>query len=173
VKREVDSVYKAKGKIAKVNLKPFEIGTKAFKEGKREEVVDALSDLEAEEQKVKDRYSLVQQTWRKIMMTDNQDSLFQEEPKAFSVFGGDGGGNRLAEETEKISQVKAELAKSANQIADRKFILRNRLERMSARVPPEHEVPRHVEVLQSEEKKNVISRAADPKFVEDIFKGGG
>jgi hypothetical protein len=169
VKKEVDSVYGAKEKIAKVDLTPFEDGTRAFKEGKRGSVVDALVRLEAEEQKLKDRYALVEKTRQKMLTPENQDALFSGESD--SLIFGKSGGSKIAEETEKIAKVKAELSESANKVADRKFILRHRLERLDAQVAPEAGAPRKVEVVGEEKKRNVMDKIKESHFFEDLTGG--
>jgi len=173
VENEVNSLFQAKHNLAEVDLTPFNKGTKAFKEGKREEVVKAVADLESEERKVKDRYTLVQKTWQKMLTENNQDSLFKDSRDSWSVLGADGG-KKLADETEKLNDVKASLTKSASMVADRKYILKNRLGRMDANVPLETGAPqgRQITVVEDSNKKDVVTSLQKPgQVIEEVFEG--
>ena len=173
VENEVNSLFQAKHNLADVDLTPFNKGTKAFKEGKREEVVKAVADLESEERKVKDRYTLVQKTWQKMLTENNQDSLFKDSRDSWSVLGADGG-KKLADETEKLNDVKASLTKSASMVADRKYILKNRLGRMDANVPLETGAPqgRQITVVEDSNKKDVVTSLQKPgQVIEEVFEG--
>jgi len=173
VENEVNSLFQAKHNLADVDLTSFNKGTKAFKEGKREEVVKAVADLESEERKVKDRYTLVQKTWQKMLTENNQDSLFKDSRDSWSVLGADGG-KKLAEETEKLNDVKASLTKSASMVADRKYILKNRLGRMDANVPLETGAPqgRQITVVEDSDKKDVVTSLQKPgRVIEEVFEG--
>ena len=146
VQQKVDSLAANKREVAGVDVKAYDEGMAAFKKGDREKVVENIAELQSQEAKLKDRWDLLLQTRSQMMSADNHESLFSDRGGFFGFLGGDGG-RRLADQTEKLSDVRGELLKAGNEVQARRALLEYALKRMDSVVPADTSAPRRVAVL--------------------------
>jgi hypothetical protein len=155
----VNGWFSAKDDLAKVDVSSFEKGRSAFKSGDREKLISSINSLEAQEQKLRDRWAQVEQT-RSVMLNPNTRaaSLRKEDDSFFSgtnmLFKSSSGGSKIAEETEKLNEVKRAIKDSANQVYARRVKLQYDLRRMDASVPVETGAPQKTRVFEEDKKKN-------------------
>jgi hypothetical protein len=98
----------------------------------------------------------------------NRGLLFQEKDGLF----GQGGGDKMAEQTKRLNEVKAEVRNAADKVTARRRLLEFRLARMDATVPLEVGAPRNVQVVESGRDNDVIDSLKNPmKATQDIFRG--
>ena len=142
VSEQVESLYKEKAKLSEVDLSAFEVGNKAFKKGDREGLISAITELQSQEGKLKDRWDLVGQTHSQLKGTDNHDSAFVKKKGGFmDSFSGNSGAEKFVEQTEKLSDVRGEIMKASNEAFGRRKMLEFRLQRLDSNVPPETWTP--------------------------------
>ena len=109
--------------------------------------MENLAELQSQEAKLKDRWDLLLQTRAQLMSSENHESLFADEGSGMFGFLGGKGGARLADQTEKLSDVRGELLKAGNEVHARRSMLEYALKRMDSVVPPDNSAPRKVSVL--------------------------
>jgi len=147
--QEVDSVYNRKMELASINTAAFEKGNKAFLSGKRNDLIDAITELESENGKIKDRWNVVQDVRKLVLTPQNRDQLVHMERNdgfGFSVLGGSGAG-KISDETKKISEVERSLKNSSNKLSAMTGVLRNKLKRLNAAIPVENSAPAVVDIV--------------------------
>ena len=157
VQEQIDSLYDDRDKLAKVDYSIYEKGDKAFKEGDREKLVGSIAELEAEENKLKDRWTLIGQTHRELLSLQNYMSSFAKDTTNPALDLNKEGAARLSDQTEKLARVRADILKSMNGTYTRRFLLQNRLKRLEANVLPESGAPTKIKRLASPEKSFVMS----------------
>jgi hypothetical protein len=166
--KEVDSLYNAKTALGKVNVDSYKRGDEAFKKGDREGVIKAVNDLKAQEDMLRDRWVLVSKTHADVLSPMNRALLFQDDGGLFST----GGGDKMAEQTKRLNEVKAEVRNAADKVTSRRRLLEFRLLRLDSVVPSESSVPRNVVVVNNEKSNDVIDSLKNPlKSSQDIFRG--
>ena len=167
VQDQIDSLYEARKDYAKVDYGIYEAGNKAFKQGNREKLINSISEIEAEENKLKDRWTLVGQTHRDLLSMQNFMSSFAKDTDNPALELRKEGAERLADQTEKLARVRAELLKSMNATYVRRVLLQGRLKRLDSNVLPESGAPVRVQRLLPPEKsfimdvKNPVLRERD------------
>jgi len=142
VQSKVDSLNQSRKEFAKIDLSAYKEGDNAFKEGDREGLISAIAELQSQEAVLKDKWNFVSQTHAQAMSVQNHESAFKEKDSALGVIFSTGGARQLADQAEKINNVRGELVKSNNKVAGRRRILENRLQRLDSEVPPETSLPR-------------------------------
>ena len=170
VDQQVDELHAARNRLSDVDLKAFDKGTDAFKKGDREELIKSINALQREEQTLRDRFTLVNVTGNSIVSRANHDSAFQKSSDnvMFNVMGG--GGDRIAEQTKKINEVRQKLLDSNEKAYARRRQLEYRLKRLDASVPPETDVPAEVTRFKRESSfGNVL--ASTPNVAFDAVRG--
>jgi hypothetical protein len=91
------------------------------------------------------------------------------------MFGGllgGGGGDKLAERTQKVAEVKRRIKDSSNELYARRKLLRYKLQRMDATVAPETSLPsERVQVLEKDSSTlPYIPKEVSPRSVlEEVF----
>ena len=140
--RESLGMFKNMNRLAKIDLSAYDRGEKAFAKGDREALIQAITDLEAENMKLKDRLHMLAEVNALVISDKNIDQTFHMLSKQKSILPnalfGSGPGQRLAEQTKRISKVADAIKKSSNKIVARIGILRHRLNELDqeAIVPP-------------------------------------
>jgi hypothetical protein len=169
VQDQVDSLYKNRDELSKVDLSAYEKGNEAFEKGNREKLIDAISSLQTEESKLRDRWNLVGQTHRNVESIENHTSAFQKASDSNPLWGiGKQGGKQLADQTDKLNKVREGIVKANNQVFGRKRMLQFRLQRLDSTVPPETSVPQTVKRF--EQPKGIFKNIDNP--VLDNLKRG-
>lgn len=153
VSKKVDSMFDNRKKIVDVDFSPFKRGNDAFKKGDREGLLKSITELQAEESKLKDRWGFMSQTSAQVKSVQNFEDVFSKDTSSNIIFSGSGGAKKLADQTEKVNKVKAELSDMNNKLYSRRKMLEYRLQRLDATVPPETWTPRDV-MRFDEQKKN-------------------
>jgi len=150
-KQETESFYSNSGSLAKIDLSGFNKGNVAFQSGNRDKLIDAITDLEAEHGKIKDRWNMLQDTRRLVLSPENRDQTIHKAAHQGGVFPsialGTGGADEISRETEKISQVERKLKDSSNILSARIGILRNKLRRLNSVIPPSTDAPEKVNIV--------------------------
>ena len=169
--QEVGSLWGARAGLAAVSLKSYDEGKIAFKKGNRENLIKAINDLDAEEQKIRDRWMLVEQTRAFMLSPRTRASALRSGGNGFDFpglgnieiagFGGSAGGDKVAENTERINQLKHDIKDAHNEVFARKTDLRFKLRRMDAAVPPQSDVPGHIDVFRETMEKKGIEGIPD------------
>lgn len=149
VSRKVDMLNAEKNHLANGRLNAYQDGVRAFKKGKREELLNAISELKSEEQKLRDRAGIVEQVRNQAMGSAMQ------APKPSGNFVLDGGvesgARRLVEHTDKMSEVREALKKNYDQVYLRRRDLEFKLQRMDAQFKPEVGAPKKVQKFGDDE----------------------
>lgn len=151
---EVNELYNSKDRLSKVDVSSYRDGERAFKEGDRPKLVESINKLEAENAKLKDRWHITQKVRSVVVSNKNIDqstvleNYGMEKPLPNALFGG-GAGDKLADQTRKISEVEREIKDSSNKLTSRIGLLRQKLRRMNAATPPETTVPEKITVIES------------------------
>lgn len=138
VSRKVDSWDNVK--IGKVDISAFKKGNDSFKKGDREGMINAIFDLKSQEGKLKDDWSLIEQTHAQLRSNQNHETAFMDGGSFFSK----GGAERLSEQSQKLNDAKAEIVKANNKVFSRRRMLEYRLQRLDSNVPPESWAPEDV-----------------------------
>jgi len=144
VDKQVQELYDAKSVLAKTDLKPFDEGTKAFQNGDREGLIRSINELQREEQKLRDRFTLVNVTGDSVVSRPNHDAAFDKKSDNFLMNVMGNGGDRIAEQTRKINEVRENILNANNQVFARRRQLEFRLKRLDASIPPETDIPSEV-----------------------------
>jgi hypothetical protein len=147
---EVESIYSSKNSLASVDLSGYDDGERAFKSGDREGLIKAITNLESEQMKLKDRWSIVQGVRNIVLSPENRNQTIHMEKSDDllpNYLLGSGGANKLADQTRKVSEVENKIKDRSNLLATRVGLLRAKLQRMNAVVPPDATVPRYVKVV--------------------------
>lgn len=147
VSDQVDSLYDGKDKLSETDLSKYDDGLTAFKKGDREGVIKAISELESEENKLKDRWTIVGETHRNILSSNNQQSVFHKSGSNFAL-DGRSGADKITDQTEKLARVRADLLKSMNKTYTRRALLQGDLTRLNANMLPDKGAPRDVKRLE-------------------------
>jgi len=144
--RDLDALFENKDALAKTDLSGYVKGERAFRKGDREMLLDAITELDAQHMKLQDRMWHVEAVRGNILHKQTMDQTIamasDDGGKMMPnfLFGG-GGGNAIVKQTKKINQIKESIKKSSNEVAGRMAMLRNKLKRMDATVPPQSPVP--------------------------------
>lgn len=144
VSKKIDSYFDNKREFTQVDFSPFREGTKAFKSGNREKLIESIAKLENEESKLRDRWNLVSKAHAQQMSNENHEAAFKDKGTGTLWFLSKKGAEQLKDQTEKINDVRSELIKTNNKLASRRQMLQYRLQRMDATVPAETDVPEKV-----------------------------
>lgn len=147
VSDQVDSLYDSKDKLAETDLSKYEDGVKAFKKGDREALIKSIAELESEENKLKDRWTIIGETHRNILSSNNQQSVFHKSGSNFALEN-KSGADKIADQTEKLARVRADVLKSMNQTYTRRALLQGNLTRLNANMSPDKGAPRDVKRLE-------------------------
>jgi ACT domain-containing protein len=147
VSDQVDSLYDSKDKLAETDLSKYEDGVKAFKKGDREALIKSIAELESEENKLKDRWTIIGETHRNILSSNNQQSVFHKSGSNFALEN-KSGADKIADQTEKLARVRADVLKSMNQTYTRRALLQGNLTRLNANMSPDKGAPREVKRLE-------------------------
>lgn len=139
VQSEVDSLFNARFELGKTDLGSYKKGEKAFKEGRREKLVEAINDMEFEVEQQRNRWNIVEQTRARVESPSTRVSVMQES-KGFSLFGSRGG-QQVADMTKKINQTKQQIKQGADEAKSRSAVLRRKLQQLDAVTPPMLELP--------------------------------
>jgi hypothetical protein len=144
--RDLDTLFENKDALAKVDLSGYNKGEKAFRKGDREMLLDAITELDAQHMKLQDRMWHVEAVRGNMLHKETMDQTIamasEDGEKIMPNFlFGSGGGNAIVKQTRKVNQIKEAIKKSSNEVAGRLAMLRNKLKRMDATVPPQAPVP--------------------------------
>lgn len=141
---KAENLFRAKDDLAKVDLSGFDTGTKAFKKGNREDLIDAITSLKSEEGKLRDRWNAVEQVHAQSLAENVQSAAFEKsgENPFFNAFSS--GASRVEKATDRINEVKESLKKANDKVFARRRMLEFRLQRLDAQVPPEKGAPEKV-----------------------------
>jgi hypothetical protein len=143
--RDLDALFENKEALAKADLSGYNKGEKAFRKGDREMLLDAITELDAQHMKLQDRMWHVEAVRGNILNKQTMDhtiAMASDDGKIMPNFlFGSGGGNAIVKQTKKVNQIKESIKKSSNEVAGRLAMLRNKLKRMDATVPPQAPVP--------------------------------
>ena len=176
VKSKVESIYGARMALAEADKKPYEEGLRSFKKGNREGVVKSIIDLEKEEGKFKDRWALLEQAHRQVLSAENYEGAYADDGNKVLGWLGGSGGYRLAEETQKLNEVKAAVKQANYDITSRKKLLQSKLQMMDAKVPLDVKGPKHVQVFGESASGGKAERVAEVltspgKVMKEAFDG--
>jgi hypothetical protein len=138
---QVNQLYSSRDRLAEVDLEPFKWGTKAFETGDREGVIKAITELKREEDKIANRWALVDQTNKNVSSLNNHAALFEEPSTDNLVFQSGRGADRLADQTQKVEDVFKRLKDSNDKVFARRRMLQYRLQRLDANILPEQGAP--------------------------------
>lgn len=155
VSKKVDSDVAQRAKLSEVDLQAFDEGKRAFKKGDREKLIGAIGELQSQEAKLRDRWALVGQTHAQVVSVQNHESAYGGESGNI-VFGSGSGAAKIADQTEKLNDVRGEILKANNKVFARRRMLEYDLQRMDASVPPVRTVPGKV-MRFDEEKRSSVS----------------
>lgn len=147
--QEVDSIYNRRHELSSIDTSAFEKGNKAFESGKRQDLIDAITQIDSENGKIKDRWNIVQDVRKLVLTPQNRDQLIhmeRNESLGFGILGGTGAG-KLSDETKKIAEVERNLKNSSNKLSAMSGVLRNKLRRMNAAIPAENTAPAKVDIV--------------------------
>jgi hypothetical protein len=148
VKKEVNALYRAKGELGKVDVKPFEDARKAYREGNREKLIKALNEQEFQVQQQNSRWKLADQTRSLVESQENREGALDDD-SVWSFISGAGG--KLADQTRKIHEVRRDIKTGYDKAQQRSIIMRKMLERMNAspreRLPYQEKIRGKVEPL--------------------------
>jgi hypothetical protein len=162
----------SKADLAEVQKKSYSKGMDAYKKGDREGVVQAITDLQGEEAKLRDRWALVDKIHRDVV--GNAEVTLS---KGGGLFGG--GASKYAEQTGKITSVKADMKSAHNDVYARRVMLQRKLADMNSVVRPDTFVPKKVTRFEEEAPRTKIGskveKAAEMlqqpvKVTESVFK---
>jgi propanediol dehydratase small subunit len=103
---------------------------KAAKKGDREAVVKSITELQGEEAKLRDRWAIVDKVHRDVV--GNADVTFSKRGM-LGMFGS--GASEYADETKKVTETKAALKNSHNEVYARRSVLQNKLQQLNQAVP--------------------------------------
>ena len=162
VSEQVDSLYNHRDELSETDLKKYDEGMKAFKKGNREDLIKSISELESEENKLKDRWTLIGATHREILSMQNQQSVFHKSSDNPVLDMQSSGARKLAEQTEKLARVRADMLKAMNQTYTRRALLQNALTRMNVNIPPDKGAPKDVKRLGQSSSKFWIKDVPNP-----------
>jgi len=149
VSDQVDSLYESRDALAETDLSKYDDGVKAFKKGDREALIKSIAELESEENKLKDRWTIIGETHRNILSSNNQQSVFHKSGSNFAL-DGRSGAEKIAEQTEKLARVRADVLKAMNKTYTRRALLQGNLTRLNANMTPDKGAPRQVKRLDDE-----------------------
>lgn len=154
VSDEVDELYNAREQMSEVNLKAYDEGLQAFKKGDRENMIKSITALDAEEKRLLDNYNLVEQTRSIVLSPRYRAAAYLEDDGIWSMFAG--GGKMLAERTKKVNDVKMMIAQRKHEIDTRKGLLKYKLQKMDAIIPPDYSEPnRNIDVINQKKQMAV------------------
>lgn len=139
---QVESLWSSRDKLGKIDVKPLDKGNAAFLEGNREKLIESINDQEFQIKQQESRWKLVDQTRQQVESSTNRESIFNDKvdsPFSFSMFSN--GGDKIADETEKINDVKRSIKQGADEARARAANLRGKLQRLDSTVPPEESLP--------------------------------
>ena len=146
VSDQVDSLYESKDKLAETDLSKYDEGVQAFKKGDREELIKSIAELESEENKLKDRWTIIGETHRNILSSNNQQSVFHKSGSNFAL-DNKNGADKIADQTEKLARVRADVLKAMNKTYTRRALLQGDLTRLNANMVPDKGAPSNVKRL--------------------------
>jgi hypothetical protein len=173
ITREAESLDNNRGALARVDTSSYEEGVAAFNKGDREKLIESMTKLQGEQEKLKDRYYLVEQTRAEILNPRNRVSAYHEDGGLFGTFGSDGA-RKLSDATAKLNATKAAIKDSANKVQSRHAMLKYKLARLDAAVPGERSVPERIDVLppgqRSKPEDFSHSLTSPVSFTKGVFK---
>lgn len=147
---EADSLFENRSKLAQINMSGFTEGNLAFKTGNRENLIAAITKLEAEHARVKDNWNIVQDARKLVLSPENRDQVISMEKDMgvmknplLSGFGG----SKLDEETRKIAETERSIMNSSNLLSARIGMLRNKLKRLNSTIQAENTAPAKVKLV--------------------------
>lgn len=141
VQEEVDSLFNARNDLGKVSDSGFQKGKSAFNRGDREALLDAINEIDFEVEKQRNRWDMVEQA-RSIVTSPSNRQAIMNDTKSFSLWSS-GGGKKIADQTDKINEVKQSIKKGADKARARSFNLRQKLMRLDTQVEPEQSLPKN------------------------------
>jgi hypothetical protein len=153
VSDEVNELYDARDQMSEVNLKPYDEGIRAFHKGDRESMIKSITALDAEENRLLDNYNLVEQTRAIVLSPRYRAAAYLEDDGFMSFFSS--GGKVLAERTRKLNDIKMMIAQRKHEVDTRKGLLKYKLHKMDAIVPPDYSEPGRVDVIQRNKQLSV------------------
>jgi hypothetical protein len=162
ISEQVESLYNDKDELAETDIKKYEEGMKAFKKGDREQVIRAISELEAEENKLKDRWLLIGATHRGMLSADNQQAAFHKSSDNPVLDMSSSGARKIADQTEKLARVRGNMLDSMNKTYTRRVLLQNALTRLNSTIPPDKDAPRNVKRLDAPRNSLKIGDIPNP-----------
>lgn len=145
--RKVDSWLDVSDGASDVDVSGFDRGNDAFDRGDREGLISAITSLQSQESKVRDRWQLVEQTHAQVLASQNKESAFDVDDGGNFFLGFGSGAGQLVEQTEKLNKVKEQLKGANDRVFSRRKMLQFKLQRMDAHVPSETDVPDDVQVF--------------------------
>jgi hypothetical protein len=161
VQLRVDSLHRAKGRLADADLSAYKKGTKAFEKGDRERLISSINELEAQGSRLKDNWGLVDQVHVQVVSPENNMSAHEE---SWSMLGSNGG-EKLADQTKKVNDVREEIKDKFGQVKARSRLLQYRLQRLDSNVKPEHGAPREIARLAEERSgDNLVFGSGDVRI---------
>ena len=148
VKKEVDALYGARKELGHVDIRPFEEAKKAYREGNREKLIKALNEEEFQVQQQNSRWKLADQTRSLVESQENREGALDDEG-VWSFFSGSG--NKLADQTKKIHEVRRDIKTGYDTAQQRAIIMRKMLEKMNVapreQLPYQERIPKKVEAV--------------------------
>jgi len=141
VDNQVAQLDQSKDKLAAVDMASFRAGTEAFESGDREGLISAISGLKREEDKIANRWSLVEQTKKNVTSVNNHQAVFADQGTDNIALQKGRGGDRIADQTEKLEGVFTAMKDSNDKLFARRRMLQFRLQRLDANVLPEQGAP--------------------------------
>lgn len=170
VQEKVDSLAHGQESLAAADVSGFEKGDAAFRKGDREGLISAITGLQSQEAKLRDRWNLVAQTHAQVQSVQNHESAFEDAEQPLNFFFGSGkGAEKLADQTEKLNQSRAAILRRNNEVSSRRKMLEFRLQRLDSVVPPETWVPK--DVTRFQEKGDWKARVKVDNVVLDSLRG--
>lgn len=153
--RYVEEVYANRKDLSDVDYSAYDDGESAYRRGDREGVVEAITKLESENLKLKDRLGIIQAIRGKIRSKDNVEGNLAPEQEGLNfsnpIFSPGRGADNLARQTDMLAKTVADIQKSSNGAVGRANVLRRKLRKMDMYIPADTEVPqRDVDVFRKD-----------------------
>ncbi|MBR9700898.1 hypothetical protein GOV11_03470 [Candidatus Woesearchaeota archaeon] len=139
---QVEQLYDARDDLGKIDTKPLSKGKTAFDKGDREKLIEAINEQEFQVKQQESRWNLVDQVRNLVETNENRESKFNDKSKSpFSLGMFSNSGNKLADETKKITKVKEKVKDGADKARSRSSELRGMLRRMDSTIEPKTSLP--------------------------------
>ena len=137
----VDELYNMRKELATTDNSWFKKGNRAFEKGDREKLIKAITKLQGEEEKLRDKRAIADQTQRGILSPEWSQSVFGNDNTTNVAFGGGRGASEVNDKFTKINDVRTVLKDSHDKTYARRRMLQFRLSRLDANVLPEQGAP--------------------------------